>query len=50
MFLKECKYVKKKVIRQIIKDLESSSDDSIKSDSNFENTFFEDTILKILLK
>ena len=28
MFLKECKYIKKKVIRHIIEDLESSSDDS----------------------
>ena len=28
VFLKECKYIKKKVIRHIIEDLESSSDDS----------------------
>ena len=28
VFLKECKYIKKKVIRNIIDDLESSSDDS----------------------
>ena len=27
-FLKECKYIKKKVVRQIIDDLKSSSDDS----------------------
>ena len=27
-FLKECKYIKKKVVRHIIDDLESSSDDS----------------------
>ena len=28
VFSKECKYIKKKVIRHIIDDLESSSDDS----------------------
>ena len=28
VFLKECKYLKKKVIRHIIDDLENSSDDS----------------------
>ena len=28
VFLKECKYIKKKVIRNIIEDLESSFDDS----------------------
>ena len=28
VFLKECKYIKKKVVRQIIDDLKSSSDDS----------------------
>ena len=28
VFLKECKYMEKKVIRHIIDDLESSSDDS----------------------
>ena len=28
LFLKECKYIKKKVTRHIIDDLESSSDDS----------------------
>ena len=27
-FLKECKYIEKKVVRHIINDLESSSDDS----------------------
>ena len=32
VFLKECKYIKKKVIRHIIDDLESSSDDSDDSD------------------
>ena len=31
-FLKECKYIKKKVVRHIIDDLESSSDDSDDSD------------------
>ena len=31
-FLKECKYIEKKVIRHIIDDLESSSDDSGDSD------------------
>ena len=36
-FLKECKYIKKKVVRHIIDDLESSSDDSDDShDSNEE--------------
>ena len=28
LFLKECKYIKKKVIRHIVDDLESSSDNS----------------------
>ena len=28
VFLKECKYIKKKVIRHIIDDIQSSSDDS----------------------
>ena len=28
VFLKECKYIKKKVIRHIIDDMEGSSDDS----------------------
>ena len=32
VFLKECKYIKKKVIRHIIDELESSSDDSDDSD------------------
>ena len=32
VFLKECKYIEKKVIRHIIDDLESSSDDSNDSD------------------
>ena len=32
VFLKECKYIGKKVIRYIIDDLESSSDDSNDSD------------------
>ena len=32
VFLKECKYIKKKVIRHIIDDIESSSDDSYDSD------------------
>ena len=34
VFLKECKYIKKKVIRHIIDDLESSSDDSDNSDDS----------------
>ena len=32
VFLKECKYIEKKVIRHIFDDLESSSDDSDDSD------------------
>ena len=32
VFLKECKYIKKKVIKNIIDDTESSSDDSDESD------------------
>ena len=32
VFLKECKYIEKKVIRHIIDDLESSSDDFDDSD------------------
>ena len=28
MFLKECKYIEKRIVRHIIDDLESSSDDS----------------------
>ena len=32
VFLKECKYIEKKVFRYIIDDLESSSDDSDDSD------------------
>ena len=32
VFLKECKYIEKKVVRHIIDDLESSSDDSDDSD------------------
>ena len=32
VFLKECKYIEKKVIRHIIDDLESFSDDSDDSD------------------
>ena len=32
VFLKECKYIEKKVIRHITDDLESSSDDSNDSD------------------
>ena len=32
VFLKECKYIDKKVVRHIIDDLESSSDDSDDSD------------------
>ena len=54
VFLKECKYIKKKVIRHIIDDLESSSD---KEQINamrlmlFENVFFEKLILeKAILK
>ena len=33
VFLKECKYIKKKVIRHVINDLESCSDDSNDSDA-----------------
>ena len=36
MFLKECKYDEKKVIRHIIDDLENSSDDSDYSDDSDE--------------
>ena len=36
VFLKECKYLKKKVIRHIIDDLESSSDDSDDTDDSDE--------------
>ena len=32
VFLKECKFIKKKVIRHIIDDLESTSDDSNDAD------------------
>ena len=32
MFLEECKYIKKKVVRHIVDDLESSSDDPDESD------------------
>ena len=33
VFSKECKYIKKKVIRHVINDLESCSDDSNDSDA-----------------
>ena len=36
VFLKECVHIKKKVIGQIMDDLESSSDDSHKSDDSDE--------------
>ena len=36
VFLKECKYLKKKVIRHIVDDLESSSDDSDDTDDSDE--------------
>ena len=36
VFLKDCKYIKKKVIRHITGDLESSSDDSDDSDNSNE--------------
>ena len=32
MFLEECKYIKKKVVRHIVDDLGSSSDDPDESD------------------
>ena len=32
VFLKECKYIEKKVVRHVIDDLENSSDDSDDSD------------------
>ena len=35
VLLKECKYIEKKVIRHIINDLESSSDDSDDSDEEY---------------
>ena len=53
MFLKECKYIKKKVVRHIIDDLETSSDDSDVSNEElikamrlmlFENVLFEKVI------
>ena len=54
MILKECKYIKKKIIRHIIDDFESSSDDSDDSgdpDHGWIKTmkliFLEKTILKI---
>ena len=34
VFLKECRYIKKKVIRYIVCDLESSPDDSDDSDDS----------------
>ena len=34
-FLKECKYIKKKVVRDITDDLESSSDDSDDCDEEY---------------
>ena len=55
VFLKECKYINKKVIRHIIDDLGSFSDDSEDSDEEqikamkimfFENIFFEKVISK----
>ena len=36
VFLKECKYVEKKVVRHIIDDLESSSDNSDHCDDSDE--------------
>ena len=45
MFLKECKYIKKKLIRHIIDDLESSSDGSDDSDEELTKA-----ILLMLLK
>ena len=36
VFLKECNYLKKKVIRHIVDDLESSSDDSDDTDDSDE--------------
>ena len=54
MFLKECKYNEKKVIRLIIDDLESSYDDSDDPDDSDEefikdmkSMFSEKTILKV---
>ena len=35
-FLKECKYIEKKVVRHIIVDLEISSDDSGDFDNSYE--------------
>ena len=36
VFLKECKYIEKRVVRKIIDDLESSSDDCDYSDDSDE--------------
>ena len=54
LFLKERKYIKKKVIRHIIDDSESYSDDSEDSDDSDEEyikatelMFLEKTILKM---
>ena len=50
-FLKECKYIEKRVTRHITDDLESSFDDSdegqIKNKCQDNNVFFEGAILKI---
>ena len=51
VFLKAFKYIKKKVTRHIIEDLESSSDDSDDSDKEYIKAvklmFLEKTILKM---
>ena len=51
VFLNECKYIKKKVIRHIIDDLESPFDDSHDSEEEeikaVKLMFLEKTILKI---
>ena len=61
VFLKECKYIKKKLVRNIIDDLKSSSNDCGGSDDSdkesikairltfFESVLFEKVILKICI-
>ena len=47
-FLKECKYIEKKVVRQIIDDIETSSDSSEDIEiKDMKVIFLEKTILKM---
>ena len=48
VFLKECKYIKKKLISHMIDDIESSSDDS--HDSDEEYLFLINTLSWLLFK